>query len=257
MNYSTTEITSAEIASDNPIHQRLYFPYEQVAKGLKGHVLELGCGWGRGVEKLISVSDHFTGLDKNADLIGKLQQVHPQHTFRTADFPHLEALPNESFDFIVTFQVIEHIEDDRKFLSEAHRLLKKGGQLILTTVNKNFSLSRNPWHVREYEAKELQDLMSSLFENVETLGVNGNEKVWEYYEENKKSVNKLMKWDILDLQHRLPAWMLRTPYEFMNRLNRDKLLENQSAVAKSIVWEDYFLSTAPEECLDFYYIATK
>ena len=48
--YKTTEITSAEIASDNPVHQRLLFPYVEAAKLVKGNVLEIGCGWGRGLE---------------------------------------------------------------------------------------------------------------------------------------------------------------------------------------------------------------
>ena len=85
MSYATTEITSAEIPSDNPVHQRLYFPYEEAAKRIHGRVLELGCGWGRGVEKLIAACDHFTGLDKNEALIAALQAKHPNHYFNTVD----------------------------------------------------------------------------------------------------------------------------------------------------------------------------
>ena len=44
--YKTTEIASSEIASDNPVHQRLLFPYQHVSHLVHGNVLEIGCGTG-------------------------------------------------------------------------------------------------------------------------------------------------------------------------------------------------------------------
>lgn len=257
MTYATTEIASAEIPSDNPVHQRLYFPYEAAAKEISGKVLELGCGWGRGVEKILSVVDHYTGLDKNEPLIQKLQNAYPKHTFQTADLPHLTGFKDNTFDYLLTFQVIEHIQEDHKFLMEANRVLKPGGKIFLTTVNKDYSLSRNPWHIREYKTVELKLLMEKYFAKVEANGVGGNEKVWQYYEENKKSVRSIMKWDILNLQHRLPAWMLQVPYEFLNRFNRNKLMGKAEGVAAEINWDDHFVSQNPDECIDFYFIGTK
>lgn len=257
MSYATTEITSAEIPSDNPVHQRLYWPYEEAAKMIKGKVLELGCGWGRGVEKLISAAAHYTGLDKNEELIAALQQKYPDHAFATADFPDLSRFEDNTYDFIVTFQVIEHIKDDHKFLREANRVLKKGGKIILTTVNRKFSLSRNPWHIREYSTDELRTLMGQYFKTVDAMGVGGNDKVWAYYEQNKLSVNKTMRWDILDLQHRLPAWVLRVPYEYLNRRNRNKLMGQTGGLAAEINWDDHFLCMEPDECIDFYFVGTK
>ncbi|MCU0324851.1 MAG: class I SAM-dependent methyltransferase [Spirosomaceae bacterium] len=256
-NYATTEITSAEIPSDNPVHQRLYFPYVEAAKIINGKVLELGCGWGRGVETLIEKCDHYTGLDKNQPLIDSLQAKYPKHTFRTADLPYLTDFQDNTFDFIVTFQVIEHIQNDHKFLEEAHRVLKPGGKILLTTVNRDYSLSRNPWHIREYKTQELAGLMRKYFANVETKGVGGNQKVWDYYEENKASVRKIMRWDIFDLQHRLPAWMLRIPYEVLNRFNRNKLVKETSGLALEIRWDDHHLSSDPDKCIDFFFIGTK
>ena len=71
-------------------------------------------------------------------------------------FPQLD-FPENSVDFIVTFQVIEHIQDDEEFIKEIYRVLKAGGKLILTTPNRLMSLSRNPWHVREYSPEEMRD----------------------------------------------------------------------------------------------------
>ena len=254
--YKTTEITSAEIASDNPVHQRLLFPYVEAAKIVRGKVLEIGCGWGRGLELLTKAADHYTGIDKNEELIQSLRQEYPQSTFIQANIPPLSGLADNSFDYIVTFQVIEHIQNDELFIKEAFRVLKPGGTLLLTTVNRLFSLTRNPWHVREYTADELKSLMLRYFPKVDTRGIHGNGKVMTYYEQNKKSVEKITRYDVLNLQHRLPRWMLQVPYDLLNRLNRNKLLE-QDGLAAEIQYTDYVLTNTPAGSLDFFYLAQK
>lgn len=254
--YKTTEITSAEIASDNPVHQRLLFPYVEAAKLVSGNVLEIGCGWGRGLELLTGAADHYTGIDKNTALIQSLQNQYPQSTFIQANIPPLKDLPDNTFDFIVTFQVIEHIQNDDLFVKEAHRVLKPGGTMLLTTVNRVFSLTRNPWHVREYTADELKKLLTRHFSQVTTRGIHGNGKVMEYYEQNKKSVERITRFDVLNLQYRLPRWMLQVPYDVMNRMNRNKLLQ-QDGLAAQIQYTDYILNDNPAGSLDFFYLATK
>lgn len=254
--YKTTEITSAEIASDNPVHQRLLFPYVEAATLVSGNVLEIGCGWGRGLELLTKAADQYTGIDKNEDLIAALQAEYPTATFIAATIPPLSQLPDNTFDYIVTFQVIEHIENDHLFIKEAHRVLKPGGKLLLTTVNKTFSLTRNPWHVREYDAGGLTSLMANYFAHIETRGIHGNEKVMTYYEQNKESVKKLTRFDIFNLQHRLPRRLLQVPYDLMNRLNRNRLLQ-ADGLAAEINYTDYAVSNDPAGSLDFFYIARK
>lgn len=254
--YKTTEITSAEIASDNPVHQRLLFPYVQAAHIVNGNVLEIGCGWGRGLELLTKAASHYTGIDKNADLIQALGKAYPQSSFIAASIPPLAGLADNTFDYIVTFQVIEHIENDDLFVREAHRVLKPGGKLLLTTVNKTFSLTRNPWHVREYKADELKGLMGKYFRQVQTQGIHGNEKVMTYYEQNKESVRKLTRFDIFNLQYRLPRRLLQVPYDLMNRLNRNRLLQ-ADGLAAEIQYTDYVVSSDPAGSLDFFYQATK
>ena len=59
----TTEITSEEIPSDNPIHQRLFKAYVVAENYVHGDVLEVGCGEGRGLEGGL-VADVARGPDK-------------------------------------------------------------------------------------------------------------------------------------------------------------------------------------------------
>jgi 2-polyprenyl-3-methyl-5-hydroxy-6-metoxy-1,4-benzoquinol methylase len=76
--------------------------------------------------------------------------------FHKMEIPPLLNIESDSVDFVVTFQVIEHIQDDKFFLEDIHRVLKPGGTLLLTTPNKLMSLSRNPWHIREYTPIEMK-----------------------------------------------------------------------------------------------------
>lgn len=255
--YKTTEIASSEIISDNPVHQRLLFPYIEAAKMVSGNLLEIGCGTGRGVGVLAPSVSNYTGVDKNEPLMTKLSADYPNFTFIDMFLPPLKGLADNTFDFVVTFQVIEHIEPDAEFIKEAHRVLKPGGKLILTTVNRKYSLSRNPWHVREYLASELKALILKSFASIETKGVHGNDKVMAYYEENKRSVQKITRFDIFNLQYRLPRWMLQIPYDIANRLSRNIIQKSDNSLVSGITYQDYFLNDDAEECLDFFYIATK
>lgn len=253
----TTEIASDQLVSDNPIHQRLLQAYYLAKPYIKGDLLELGCGEGRGVELLAPLADSYLALDKIDEVIEKLQKKYPDVSFRQAVFPPFKTLADNSFDTIVSFQVIEHIKDDKAFLSEIHRVLKPGGRAILTTPNIKMTLTRNPWHVREYTAQELTELASKYFDKVEMKGVAGNDKVMAYYEENKKSVAKITRFDIFNLQYRLPAPLLRIPYDLLNRLNRNKLNQGNNELVSQIAHGDYVLVEKGEEALDLFLVLQK
>jgi hypothetical protein len=136
-------------------------------------------------------------------------------------------------------------------------VLKPGGIALITTPNKPFSLSRNPWHIREYTAQELTSLAKNIFNQVSMKGISGNEKVMEYYERNKKSVDRLMRWDVFNLQYKLPASILRIPYEFMNRLNRNNLKGSDDQLVMSITQQDYLLTEDAAHSLDLFLMVQK
>jgi SAM-dependent methyltransferase len=253
----TTEIASDKLISDNPIHQRLLKAYIAAKPLVNGDLLEIGCGEGRGVEVLLDRVDTYHGLDKIPEVIDKLSHNFPKATFEQAIIPPLETVVSNKYDTVVSFQVIEHIENDQLFLEEIYRVLKPGGKAIISTPNIRQTLSRNPWHIREYTGDQLKKLCEDIFDRVEAMGIGGNGKVWTYHEANRKSVNQFTRFDILNLQYRLPASLLRIPYEILNRMNRNKLHKQQGATVEQISHEDYLLVDDPDKGLDLFFVLGK
>ena len=253
----TTEITSEEIPSDNPIHQRLYKAYVVAQEHVEGDVLEVGCGEGRGFNLLIPQARSFSAVDKINPVIERLQKKYPAAHLMQMNIPPLAGLADNAYDVVVSFQVIEHIEDDALFLQEIHRVLKPGGKVLLTTPNRKLSLTRNPWHIREYVPAELDKLARRFFHHTEMKGITGNEKVMRYYAENKKSVERFTRCDVFNLQHKIPASILRIPYEILNRWNRNNLQTRGTELVRSIHHEDYVVTDDAVNALDLLLIARK
>ncbi len=250
---ATAERVSRE-ASDNFVFQRSILAYHYAATRTHGRVLEIGTGSGYGVDVIAPHASEFVTIDKFES--GVDISKHPNVTFMQANVPPLP-FEDGAFDCVISFQVIEHIKDDARFVSEVHRVLKKGGLFVVSTPNIVMSLTRNPWHVREYAALEFSKLLGEKFVDVEAMGVVGNEKIMAYYEKNREGVKRFTRWDILDLQHRLPRWMLQIPYDLLNRLNRRKLLENNNSLTQSIIMEDYSVEPVCDAAFDLLYVAQK
>jgi len=254
MNAVKTAERVSRDASDNFVFQRSLLAYHAAAERIAGDVLEIGTGSGYGIEVVAPRAARFVTIDKHAPALELTQK--PGVEFRQTVVPPLP-FGDETFDCAISFQVIEHIDKDAEFVREIHRVLRPGGRFIVTTPNAPMSLTRNPWHVREYTAGELQKLLGEVFPEVEMLGIAGNEKAMAYYAANRRSVEHIARLDIFDLQHRLPRRLLQLPYDLLNRLNRRKLLKTNTELTTSIRMEDYRLGPAGPECFDLFAIARK
>ncbi|MFI3303530.1 MAG: methyltransferase domain-containing protein [Rikenellaceae bacterium] len=244
--------------SDNFVYQRSRLAYHFASKHIEGRVLEIGTGSGYGIDIIAPHATKFTTIDKTLPNVDSDHSIPDNLEMITATVPPIP-FPDASFDRVVSFQVIEHIEMDTEFVAEVYRVLKPGGLFIVSTPNAPMSLTRNPWHVREYTAKEFKALLGTKFDQslITQMGVEGNAKVMEYYEKNRQSVAKLTRLDIFDLQHRLPRWMLQIPYDILNRLNRRKLLSSNTQLTQGIKMSDYDIVEVSDRSFDLIFIAQK
>ena len=252
----TAERVSYTDISDNYVFQRSQLAYYEAKKLVSGHILEIGSGQGYGISIIASKGESYTAIDKyDTDI--KQPADAPKINFIQMNIPPLVGLEDNSFDYVVSFQVIEHIKKDKELVKEVYRVLKPGGKYIVSTPNIKISLTRNPWHIREYTIDEFENLLLNPFEKVEKKGVFGNKKVQEYFEENKKGVERITRFDIFNLQYILPRQLLRIPYDILNRRNRKKLLKGNNNLVAGIKMEDYFMGEASDNCFDLFYIAEK
>ena len=96
------------------------------------------------------------------------------YDYDTVNFEN-EEIPEASntYDFITSNSVIEHLSDATNLLKEAHRILKPGGKLILITPNffydyKNFY--DDPTHVNPFTIEKLETMLEmSGFKNINVL----------------------------------------------------------------------------------------
>jgi ubiquinone/menaquinone biosynthesis C-methylase UbiE len=255
MKIQTAERVSHQDMSDNYVFQRSILAYYKAAELISGDVLEIGTGSGYGIDIISPKANKFTTIDKFMTEIPE-ESRHENVEFKQMNVPPLD-FPDNSFDCVISFQVIEHIKKDHKYVEEIHRVLKPGGQFIVTTPNKKMSITRNPWHIREYTIEELKNLLSNYFDSVESKGVFRNQKIMDYYDKNKASVKKITRFDILNMQWWMPRQILQVPYDILNRRNRKKLLNSNTDLVSDIKMEDYWVEEAKEGCFDLFSIATK
>jgi 2-polyprenyl-6-hydroxyphenyl methylase/3-demethylubiquinone-9 3-methyltransferase len=104
-------------------------------------ILDVGCGAGILSESLASNKAKVTGLDASNDLI----QAAREHATQNKLEINYQALTIENYilnyeqqyDIITCMELLEHVPDPAKLIQDCARLLKPGGQLFVSTLNRN------------------------------------------------------------------------------------------------------------------------
>ncbi len=110
-------------------------------------ILDAGCGTGVFTLDMISCGARVVGLDLSLSMIRRARQKGPSSQLRiiSADILHLP-FPENSFDKTVSITALEFIPDGQKAIMELFRVTRKGGTLVVATLN-----SLNPWAERRRE----------------------------------------------------------------------------------------------------------
>ena len=159
--------------------------YEEAASLAAGKItLDLGCNNGYGSAILGEACSQVVALDVSQAAIEDAQERFGNRAidFRVYDGQNIP-FDNQSFDMVVSFQVIEHLENTAPYLTEITRVLRPSGVAVFTTPNAAIRLDcdMKPWnefHVREYRAAELADLLKVAFGEVNIRGLFAIEELY-------------------------------------------------------------------------------
>jgi SAM-dependent methyltransferase len=151
--------------------------YRFAARSVSGRrVLDVACGTGFGAAILLSGgAKSVVGVDLDWDALRQAQSFRsPKYSLCMADAIRLPFV-NAAFEVVVSFETLEHIENDEIFVAELRRVLGDRGLLILSTPNALVTRPvdgkpRNPYHIHEYSPDELRALLRRHFTNVELRG---------------------------------------------------------------------------------------
>lgn len=147
----------------------------------QGRVLDIACGVGYGTQMIAKAKKHevteVLGVDLDEETItyAKANYYHPLVKYQQASAAD-RSLPKllGQFDTIISFETLEHLQEEKQFLNNLYHLLKPGGTLIISTP---FGQGRGkptlePFHVHQLTVQEFKELFMN-FEDVSFYGQRG------------------------------------------------------------------------------------
>lgn len=103
-------------------------------------LLDIGCGGGLLSEPMARLGAEVVGADA-AERNIPVARIHAEQSGLEIDYRHTtaEALAaaGEEFDVVLNMEVVEHVSDPLAYLTACQRLLKPGGLMIASTLNRN------------------------------------------------------------------------------------------------------------------------
>ncbi len=209
-----------------------------------GRVADLGCGTGYGADALAAAGQRVVGLDRARPA------VRARRGGARFVCGELERLPFAAgrFDRVTSFQVVEHFADPTDHLAEIVRILRPGGLALLSTPNRLESDGENPYHLREYTAEELADVLSRHFEQVEVRGVHAHGPAARYHAERLRGIRRITRLDPLGLRRRLPRGIVDWAFARLSLLVR--LGARRQGALEAVGDDDYRVEAALPSCID-------
>lgn len=125
-------------------------------------VLEIACGSGIGLGYISKNANKVIGGDIDLDLLSYAKKTYegsPEVSVIELD-AHKLPFEDNSFDLVIIFEAIYYFPIIQDVLDEVNRVLRKGGKLIISTVNKEWhGFNPSPFSFKYYEHDELKDLL--------------------------------------------------------------------------------------------------
>ncbi|HEX8122393.1 MAG TPA: class I SAM-dependent methyltransferase [Solirubrobacteraceae bacterium] len=147
-------------------HLVRYWWASRLAAGRR--VLDAACGTAYGTRMLADAgAASVTGVDRATAVLDAARPGCPENVeLVTGD---LRELPfgDRSFDLVVCFEAIEHVDEPERVLRELERVVSADGLVLVSSPNRDVYEPGNPHHLHEYTPAELRETLERFFAHVE------------------------------------------------------------------------------------------
>jgi 2-polyprenyl-3-methyl-5-hydroxy-6-metoxy-1,4-benzoquinol methylase len=176
-------------------------PIKKLLQSLKetGSALDLGCGNGSLSHELSKLGFAVHGIDRSPSGIQIARETFPSVQFSLGDVEKElspDPLPAQSFDVVVSTEVVEHLYYPRRFIHNAWRLLKPSGHFILSTpyhgyvknlvlalsgrMDKHFTALWDGGHIKFWSRETLSHLLTEKgFRDIRFIGAGRVPYIWK------------------------------------------------------------------------------
>ena len=163
-------------------------------------IADIGCGTGRHWNKIFDLHPkRLIGFDVSEGMLKMLKQKFPMAETHHLKNDQLKELENESCDIIFSTLTIAHIENAEKALQEWNRILRSGGEIIITDFHPT-ALAKG--------AKR------TFYHNGKTIAV----KNYVHSIDKLKAIARQLHWEVLRLIEKSIEESARPFYEKQNAL---------------------------------------
>jgi 2-polyprenyl-3-methyl-5-hydroxy-6-metoxy-1,4-benzoquinol methylase len=144
-------------------HLKVYRFAAQFCRGKR--ILDVGCGTGYGTAYLAESAISAAGVDFSRQAVRFAQK---RYGSSKAHFLRMSAeslaFADQSFDFVISIENFEHLQDHRANLRDISRVLTDQGMLLLATPNPEMFVGvSNRYHTHEFPYEELQQISQEFF----------------------------------------------------------------------------------------------
>jgi len=160
--YSIKDIIGPRIYRGS--HKRFLQKYTKFPNGTA--ILELGCGSGEFIAELEKRGCRIFGVDFDTKAIEVAKKYFSLENIFAEPFETFFRRQNlPKFDYIISFEVIEHIQDPLEFIKSAKNLLKSGGKMVISTPSRERMLAN--WSAWDFPPHHLtrwnKEAISNIF----------------------------------------------------------------------------------------------
>ena len=212
-----------------------------------GRILDVGCGQGFESARFLSPGRQVFGADYSSEAVSAAASRYGSDGLLVAQMNALDlGFAQGSFDGACSSHLIEHFTDPEPHVAELARVVKPDGAVYILTPNKPADFE-NPFHLHLFERAELRAMLERHFDDVWLGGVDAPPHVKSDFAARRIKANKVLRFDIFDLRHRVPHSWYVAAYIRLLPLAYKFIAPADTGGATGITADDWFVTDEPDD----------